>query len=581
MAGRFAWALRTTYAAHAPYLILTAICTVALAIVPVGMVWVGKQIIDAVVAGDQATLIQGLIAEACLSVLLLLLQVASGHALGLLQIRVGFLGQQIVLDRAARVPYARFEQPAFYDALSRALPEAGRRPIAVLSHLLGVLGAALGLLGSAALLAGVSPLIGVAMLVSSLPRFFADRWFQRAWFDMQSARAPLYRELSYFETLLTQDSGAREIRLFGLADRLLAARRDLFDGAWKADSALSTRRTSVTVLTGAVQSAIFVGVHAWVGLAAIRGEVTVGDITLVLTAFQSGEGSISQLLQSAGLLYEDRLYLGHIDNFFQMAAPEPTGGQRVGPHPDDGLRFEQVCFRYEGAERDAVHDVSFHLRPGRTVALVGVNGAGKSTLIKLAIGLHVPTAGRILLDGLDVAAWDKHALRARLSALFQDFVRYQRTALANITLDAPADDDVVRRAVHDALAEPLIAALPQGIQTRLGRWFEQGVELSGGQWQKIALARAFFRQDAALWLLDEPSAAMDPEAEVALLNRLRADHPERGVLLVSHRFNAVRLADEILVLEAGQIVEAGDHDQLLQQNGRYAQLFHTQAEGYR
>jgi ATP-binding cassette subfamily B protein len=246
----------------------------------------------------------------------------------------------------------------FYDAMNRALPEANNRPMAVVHHTIGVGSTAIGLLGATALLSGVSPWVGAAMIASSLPRFANERWFQRAWFHLRSARAPLHRELEYFETLLTKDDAAREIRLFGLADRFLSFGRALFERTWEQDRALSTRRTLLDLLTSTFSSVIFVGIHLYVGLAAVRGEVTVGDITLVLTAFRSGEGAISGLLQAAGLLYEDRLYLGHITTFEALSGPERTEGATVGPDPEDGLRFEHVTFRYPGAERDALSDLS-------------------------------------------------------------------------------------------------------------------------------------------------------------------------------------------------------------------------------
>jgi len=557
--------------------LMTSVIEAAL---PVGMVWVGKLVIDAVVAHDADALMWNIGVEAALTVALLVTQVGSGHALGLLHIRARFHGHMKLLERAARVPYVCFEDPAFYDAMNRALPEANGRPMAVVHHTIGVGSAGIGLLGATALLSGVSPWVGAAMIASSLPRFANERWFQRAWFHLRSARAPLHRELEYFETLLTKDDTAREIRLFGLADRFLSFGRALFERTWEQDRALSTRRTLLDLLTSTFSSVIFVGIHLYVGLAAVRGDLTVGDITLVLTAFRSGEGSISGLLQAAGLLYEDRLYLGHITTFEALSEPERTEGATVGPDPDDGLRFEHVTFRYPGAERDALSDLSLHLRAGEKIALVGVNGAGKSTLLKLTLGLYEPTAGRILYQGLPLTEWSPAALRRQMSALFQDFVRYQLSARQNVTLEEQATPEQLAVALELGLADPVVHSLPRGLDTRLGRWFDDGQELSGGQWQKIGLARAFFRADATLLLLDEPTAAMDPEAEVAMFRRLRERRPHRGVILVSHRFSAVRLTDRIVVIEDGRLIEQGDHDALLAANGRYAELFRIQAEGY-
>lgn len=574
------WAWGAVWRAHPTFLTITVVTALAQAAIPVAMMWVGKRVIDAVVAHDADAVTSFIAVEAALSAAMLFTQVANGHALGLLFYRSRWFGSTLLLDRAARVPYPRFEEPAFLDALQRAQPEAAARPLTVVNHSLALASSIVALSGSVALLAGVSPLIGAAMAVSALPRFASERWFQRAWFRMVSARAPVYRELGWYDEALTAPVPAREVRVFDLADRLMADRAALYEPTWREDVAMATRRSLSTAGASLVSSVIFVGIHLWVGLQAVRGTLTVGDITLALTAFQTGEGAVSRLLQSAGELIEDRLYLGHVLRFLALSEPEPREGATAGPTPGDGLRFHGVRFRYPGAPRDALTDVDLHLPPGQKAALIGVNGAGKSTMIKLAVGLYTPTEGSITYDGLDVRAWSAPALRGQMSALFQDFVRYPVSLERNVTLGQPSSPAALDDALALGLADELTSHLPQGAQTRLGRQFEGGVDLSGGQWQRVALARALFRTSAALVLLDEPTAAMDPEAEVKVLRQLQARWPDRAVLLVTHRLSAVRLADRVLVLDGGRLVEQGDHDTLMAANGRYAELFRLQAEGY-
>jgi ATP-binding cassette subfamily B protein len=263
---------------------------------------------------------------------------------------------------------------------------------------------------------------------------------------------------------------------------------------------------------------------------------------------------------------------------------EPAGHATQGPSPGDGVRFEGVSFTYPGASEPAVHDVSFHLRPGRSLALVGENGSGKTTLIKLLTRLYVPSQGRIKLDGLDLAEWEPSALRRRVGVIFQDFARYQLTVGENIGVgDVRHFDDESRwRTAGDlAAATPFVEELPQGFRTQLGKWFKEGRELSGGQWQKIALARAFMREGADILVLDEPTAAMDARAESLIFEQFRELARERMVILISHRFSTVRMADQILVIQGGEILERGSHEELMQLDGHYAHLFSLQARGYR
>jgi ATP-binding cassette subfamily B protein len=290
------------------------------------------------------------------------------------------------------------------------------------------------------------------------------------------------------------------------------------------------------------------------------------------------------MLAAVGGMYEDNLYLSTLYEYLETHVPSPKGSVRHGPHPEDGVRFEDVSFSYPGAEEPALEHISLHLAPGSSLALVGENGSGKTTLIKLLTRLYAPSSGRICLDGQDLAEWEESALRERIGVIFQDFARYQMLVGENVGAGDERffeDEARWRDAAHKGQASEFIDTLPAGYHTQLGKWFRDGRELSGGQWQKIALSRAFMRTRADILVLDEPTAAMDAEAEAEVFEHFRQLAHDRITILISHRFSTVRMADQIVVLNRGRIVERGSHEELMRLDGRYAHLFSLQARGYR
>jgi ATP-binding cassette subfamily B protein len=319
-------------------------------------------------------------------------------------------------------------------------------------------------------------------------------------------------------------------------------------------------------------------------VSAVRGQITLGQMTMYVLLFRQGQAAVSASLAAIGGMYEDNLYLSTLYDYLDTPVDAPLGTATRGSAAGDGVRFERVSFTYPGATEPAVSDVSFHLRPGRSLALVGENGSGKTTLIKLLTRLYVPSSGRILLDGLDLAEWSPAVLRRRVGVIFQDFARYQLKVGENIGVgDVEHFDDEARwrEAAALSMAAPFVEELPEGYQTQLGKWFKDGRELSGGQWQKIALARAFIREGADTLVLDEPTAAMDARAEAQVFEQFRDLARERMVILISHRFSTVRMADEILVIQGGRVLEQGNHESLMRLEGHYAHLFSLQARGYR
>jgi ATP-binding cassette subfamily B protein len=333
-----------------------------------------------------------------------------------------------------------------------------------------------------------------------------------------------------------------------------------------------------------ISTAAFYAAYAWIAVSAVRGRITLGEMTMYVLLFRQGQSAVSSILSAIGGMYEDNLYLSTLYDYLDTPVDEAGGKATSGPQPVEGVRFDNVSFTYPGATEPAVSGVSFQLRPGESLALVGENGSGKTTLIKLLTRLYSPSSGRITLDGLDLADWSPAALRRRVGVIFQDFARYQLKVGENIGAgDVTHFEDELRwhEAASLGMAAPFVEELPAGYQTQLGKWFRDGRELSGGQWQKIALSRAFMREESDILVLDEPTAAMDARAEAQVFAQFRELAKARMVILISHRFSTVRMADQILVIQGGQILERGSHEALMALNGHYAQLFQLQARGYR
>lgn len=560
--------------------------------VPTAMAWVGRGVIDTAAAlaaagdaeADRGTLWWWVGIEAALALALLAATRGGDVIRALMRVRLAHRVERMILDRARRLPLSAFEDSRFYDRLVRARREASTRPLSTVARVASLAQGGVSLLGVGVLLWAFSPWAVLGLAVAAVPAVVAEAKFSGHAFALANLRAPEARERAYLGMLMTRDDYAKEVRAFGLGRELLSRFDEVFARVYPEDRSLAIRRGTWGWITSTASSIAYFCIYGGIAWATAAGRLTLGEMAMYVALVRQGQGAMVGVLTTIGGAYEDNLYLSNLFGFLDHPVPAEERGLDRGPRPGDGIRFEGVAFRYPGAERDALHDVDLHLPPGTTLALVGGNGSGKTTLVKLLTRLYRPTRGRILLDGLDLERWDEEALRRRVSLVFQDFIRYQLRAGDNIGLGdiGRADDELGwRRAARQGLAAPFVEALPQGYQTQVGRWFEGGVELSGGQWQKLALSRAFMRRDADVLVLDEPTAAVDPEAEDAFFQHVRQRSGGRTVVLVSHRFSTVRAADLIVVLDDGRVIERGPHEALVAAQGRYARLFTLQAAGYR
>ncbi|WP_437286765.1 ABC transporter ATP-binding protein [Sorangium sp. So ce406] len=577
--------------------------TLAAAALPLGVAYVGKTITDAVVARDERAALVWVSVELGLVAALALAQRGLALTRQLLGARLSIDIHAMILEKALSLDLAHFEDSEFYDQLTRARREASSRPASVVTESFSLVQNLITLAGYAAMLVGFSALAVLALLLAAIPATVAEARFSGAAFRLRNWRSPEARRLNYLEYVLANDGHAKEVKLFGLGPMFLGRYKALATSFYREDSALAVRRAGWAYGLSLLGTAAFYGCYGAMALGAAAGRLSLGEMVLYVAAFRQGQQAFQAVLAGVGGMYEHNLYMSNLFQYLSIptsaspalpgGAPAPTNGAPApasgapalpdGGTGERGVRFEGVGYRYPGQSRWALRGIDLHIPSGQSLALVGHNGAGKTTFIKLLTRLYEPTEGRILLDGKDLRAWDLDALRRRIGVVFQDFNQYQLTLRENVglgSLDHLADEPRVARAVSEGGAEEVVAAVPGGLDAQLGRWFKDGVELSGGQWQKIALARAFMREQADILVLDEPTAALDAEAEHAVFQRFRSLSRGRTTIVISHRFPTVRMADRILVLDGGRIVEEGTHDELVARGQRYARMFALQAEGY-
>lgn len=557
---------------------------------PAGVAWVGKKIVDGVLAASsgqdplaQAETLRWVAIELVLVLAMAIAQRGIQVVSQLLRAQLGHRVNMLILGKAVTLRLEHFEDPKIHDKLQRSRREASSRPLGLVKRCFEILQSTVTLAGYAGLLLGFSPWAVLILFLTAVPGFVAETRFSAAAFRLFSWKTPEKRRQNYLEIVMSRLEYAKEVGIYGLGPMLLERYQAIYESLYALDQKLALRRAAWVLSLGVLATVGFYGVYVWVVVEAVHGAMTLGAMTMYLVVFKQGQSAFAGLLGSISAIYEDNLYLSTLYDFLAIPVEPGVGAKVQGPAPGDGLRFEGVGFRYPGSEALAVSQVSFHLPPGEKLALVGHNGSGKTTLIKLISRLYTPSEGRILLDGLDLQNWNLDSLRARVAVIFQDFAQYQMLAGENIGaghVERFEDRDGWQRAAGRGMAAGVIEALPDGYETQLGRWFQDGRDLSGGQWQKVALSRAFMREDADLLILDEPTASMDAEAELELFEHVRSVSGGKMAILISHRFSTVRMADRILVLDAGRIIEEGSHDELMAIDGRYARLFSLQAQAF-
>ena len=591
--------VRLVWDTHRRLTIAMAVLRLVRAFVPIATLWIGKLIIDGVVAaqrdGGSWRSIAGLVGiELAIVVVGELLARASSLVESLLGDLFSNRISVRLMEHAATLDLAQFEDPEFYDHLERARRQTVGR-IGLIAQLLGLAQDALTLVTLSAALLAFSPWLMVLLVIAIVPSFLGETRFAAMEYSLLFRWTPERRQLDYLRWVGASDDTAKEVQLFGLAGWLTDRYRVLSDRWYAENRKLATRKAVVSSALSFIGTLGYYGAYIVIIARTIAGAITLGSLTFLAASFSRGRDLIQRLLLGASAVYEQGLYLRDLFLFFEMkpTISSPPGAPPVPRPIRTGFVFEDVGFKYPGSDRWAVRHATFTIRPGERIALVGENGAGKTTLTKLLARLYDPTEGRITLDGRDLREYDLTSLRREIGVIFQDFVRYDMRFDENVGvgeiesvrgyLDNGATSSTPAPLVHAAdqsLASSLLPRLPAGYRQMLGRRFDDGVDLSGGEWQKIALARAYMR-DAQVLILDEPTAALDARAEYEVFRRFSELMAGRMGVLISHRFSTVRMADRIVVLQGGEVVESGTHEELVAAGGLYAELFGMQAVGYR
>ena len=568
----------------------TVVLRLVSAVIPVGQLWVGKLIIDQVVQAVRGRLTDPhrIWVYLAYEIALVVLSDLLGRAVNLSD---SLLGDKFtnhvslrLMEHANRMDLVSFEDPVFYDKLERARRQTTAR-LGMLGIIAGMGQQFITLLTLLAAVVSFSPWFLLLLVAAVVPAFLGETRFAMLAYSILYRWTPERRELDYLRLLGASNQSAKEVKIFGLGRHLADRSRTLFDRFYEENKALAIKRALTGSVLNLLPTAGYYGAYVLILIRTMAGAMTVGSLTFVAGAFARSRTLIETLFSSLNNIAEQALYIKDLFDFFETK-PSIVSAPNALPAPRpirSGFEFRNVSFAYPGSERQVLHDLSFRFDAGERIALIGENGAGKTTLVKLLARLYDPTGGAILLDGVDLREYDVDSLRGEIGVIFQDYMRYDMLVRENIgfgRIEELANRPRIENAAGKSLADTLIGQFKHGYDQMLGRRFENGVDLSAGQWQKVALARAYMR-DAQVLILDEPTASLDARAEYEVFLRFANLTRDRMAVLISHRFSTVRMADRILVLADGELIEQGTHRQLVALGGRYAELFELQAAGYR
>ncbi len=581
---------RMVWHASPPLFIANGILRIFRAAIPVLVLYVGKLIIDEVILQTKQPAphdLEYLWTLVGFEFGLAIISDGLGRAISLIDSLLGDLFANRtsvqIMEHAATLDLEQFEDPAFYDKLERARQQTVGRTV-LLSQVLGQVQDTITMIFLSGGLIAFNPWLILILLVAVIPAFIGENYFNEQSYSLVRSWTPERRELDYLRYMGASDESAKEVKIFGLSGFLINRFKELSGNFYSKNRSLSIRRASWGSLLSSIGTSGYYAAYLVIIWQTVGGQISIGDLTFLAGSFRQLRGLLESILSRFSSVSQGALYLRDLFEYFEIT-PTIVSFQQSLPFPKpvrQGFVFEDVGFKYQNSERWANRHLSFTLPPGEKLALVGENGAGKTTLVKLLARLYDPTEGRILLDGRDLRDYNLQDLRENIGVIFQDYVRFKMTAGTNIAIGKIVEKENQPRielSAQQSLANSVIDKLPAGYDQMLGKSFGKGVELSGGEWQKVALGRAYMR-DAQVLILDEPTAALDARAEYEVFQRFAELTYEKTAVLISHRFSTVRMADRILVLDNGQLLEIGSHEELLALNGRYAELFRLQARGY-
>ena len=552
--------------------------------------WLIKLVVDSILqTPGQNTLSQTVVLMiAGIMVVAILQNIVSQLSMYVFQQFGNLLSEQInssVLSKANELELEYFENPSFHDSLRRAQEEAGTRPLNILTQIIAFIRSGVALSALIIVLLGFSPLILVGLLIGALVTLLSHSQTAIAEFNILDLQVPSLRKMLYLGIVLTNDSVAKELKLFGLGNYFTKSYISLLQQHNNERLRIARQRVARGVALGIISALVYGVTLAAVITAALNGSVTIGDLTLYLGAFIQAQLQIALIIAAWTTIYQSGLFLTNLERFLSLKAkmPSPMTPQRIQRPLREGIRLEDVSFTYQNENKPVLQNLTFSLKPGQLVAIVGMNGAGKTSLIKLLTRLYDPTSGKIYFEDHELCEYDQIELQKEFSVVFQDYLQYQGTVRENIgfgDLSRMEDNAAIQTAARKTGADKVAQSLPSGYDTILGKWFDEGHQVSVGQWQTIALARAMIRPSSIL-ILDEPTAALDAAAEAGFFRAVREQLVGDQIgIIVSHRFSTVRQADRILVLEDGKLVETGTHDELVSLGGLYSRLYELQAAAY-